>query len=627
MTFLLRILFLACVALPLLPLSFILPQGWTHRTESFQVWAPLWIERDPVQSKNLRHNLEQILKHQKYEINVYGSLEESREFSLKTGLEELIRKDKGSPTVFVTDGVAYGQSIQEFQLTLQKSLPFAQKRIWISPFELNPPSEYVVISSLRVPSLVFLGTDNQVQVELVGKGPAYKQIKGQLLFYNKTDFLTDYPLSLSYDAHGILKQNISVPLRFLQAGTQSVTVQLQSNKSREPLNIASAVLQVNYPKATILHLGYGPDWMLRMVRQKLKVHDNLDLLSYYILRTPFSVLPESSDQLSLIEFPAEKLFGEKLSTFHGVLIQNFPLNTYLSPTDREHLLRYVFQDGGRLVIQAGPSSVGDEFFPCKADTYRWDATPTTFTAAQGIFSSRMHVSGCQLKPNAMMLGEFLPSHDPALVAMPLGRGLIVTVLASDWLMPSTKPRDISLQGQFLLQQTYAQQNELWQWIVEFLQRRRDVFLRPPDPLGPRWYEKQKHIHVWPRGSSTQSPWVPLNGKELHYEVQAPETNSPLPFAQIQAWLGAPDPLRTYVMPVFPHSAVKQEAWPHPLFFEDLPLLEAEENNLNWWLAASRQQTQLASVSLSQAYPFLLSIALLLLGCEQAWTRIRRKSPK
>ena len=77
---------------------------------------------------------------------------------------------------------------------------------------------------------------------------------------------------------------------------------------------------------------------------------NVDLISYYHLRTPDSIDPARKGELSLIPFPTRELFEEQLDSFDLVIFQNF---TYRGFRMRRYLPRirdYVKAGGGFVMV-------------------------------------------------------------------------------------------------------------------------------------------------------------------------------------------------------------------------------------------------------------------------------------
>lgn len=93
-------------------------------------------------------------------------------------------------------------------------------------------------------------------------------------------------------------------------------------------NERSFVVQVVRDKTRVLQVAGRPSWDERFLRQHLKENPNVDLISFFILRTPTDEPRAPDKELSLIPFPVEKLFTTELSSFDVVIFQNFDYRPY-----------------------------------------------------------------------------------------------------------------------------------------------------------------------------------------------------------------------------------------------------------------------------------------------------------
>ena len=104
-------------------------------------------------------------------------------------------------------------------------------------------------------------------------------------------------------------------------------------------NIHSFVVKVIRDKIRVLQVAGRPSWDERFLRQHLKENPNVDLISFFILRTPNDNPQVMDKELSLIPFPTNKIFDTELHTFDVVIFQNFdyrPFNmAHFLPNIRE----------------------------------------------------------------------------------------------------------------------------------------------------------------------------------------------------------------------------------------------------------------------------------------------------
>jgi uncharacterized membrane protein len=120
-------------------------------------------------------------------------------------------------------------------------------------------------------------------------------------------------------------------------------------------NARSFLLRVIRDKVRVLLVAGRPSWDERFLRGLFKHDPNVDLISFFILRTPDDVEAVSSDELSLIPFPTEELFQEQLRSFDVVFMQNFNFGPYGLGTYLDEIQRYV-EDGGGFAMLGGDLS-------------------------------------------------------------------------------------------------------------------------------------------------------------------------------------------------------------------------------------------------------------------------------
>lgn len=93
-------------------------------------------------------------------------------------------------------------------------------------------------------------------------------------------------------------------------------------------NVRSFVLQVIRDKIRVLQVTGRPSWDERFLRQHLKENPNVDLISFFILRTPTDMPSAPEEDLSLIPFPTDQLFTTELQSFDVIIFQNFDYRPY-----------------------------------------------------------------------------------------------------------------------------------------------------------------------------------------------------------------------------------------------------------------------------------------------------------
>jgi uncharacterized membrane protein len=120
-------------------------------------------------------------------------------------------------------------------------------------------------------------------------------------------------------------------------------------------NQKSFVLKVIRDRVRVLLVVGRPSWDVRFLRQLLKRDPNVDLISFFILRTPGDDPHSSQDELSLIPFPTQEIFQEQLKTFDLVLFQNFNHRPYHMSQYLDGIAEYV-REGGAFAMIGGDQS-------------------------------------------------------------------------------------------------------------------------------------------------------------------------------------------------------------------------------------------------------------------------------
>ncbi len=105
----------------------------------------------------------------------------------------------------------------------------------------------------------------------------------------------------------------------------------------------------------VLHLCGRPSWDQRFLRAMLRRDPNVDLVSFFILRTETDEQPWNRDELSLIPFPTFEIFEEQLRSFDLVIFQNFNFAPYGVEPFLPGVRDYV-EEGGAIAMIGGDLS-------------------------------------------------------------------------------------------------------------------------------------------------------------------------------------------------------------------------------------------------------------------------------
>lgn len=115
------------------------------------------------------------------------------------------------------------------------------------------------------------------------------------------------------------------------------------------------VVQIIRDKIRVLQVVGRPSWDVRALRNMLKQNPNVDLISFFILRTNDSVDSAGTHELSLIPFPTDELFYQELGSFDLVIFQNFTHRGFRMSQYLPRIRDFV-KDGGGFVMIGGDQS-------------------------------------------------------------------------------------------------------------------------------------------------------------------------------------------------------------------------------------------------------------------------------
>ena len=114
-------------------------------------------------------------------------------------------------------------------------------------------------------------------------------------------------------------------------------------------------MKVIRDRIRVLHLCGRPSWDQRFLRSMLRRDPNVDLVSFFILRTETDDQPWNRNELSLIPFPTYEIFEEQLRSFDLVIFQNFNYAPYGVEPFLPGVRDYV-EGGGALAMVGGDLS-------------------------------------------------------------------------------------------------------------------------------------------------------------------------------------------------------------------------------------------------------------------------------
>ena len=97
----------------------------------------------------------------------------------------------------------------------------------------------------------------------------------------------------------------------------------------------------------------------RTWRNLLKSDAAVDLIHFTILRPPDKFDGVPVDELSLIAFPTQELFMERIDDFDLIIFDRYSVRGILPPEYYMNIAQYV-EDGGAILVSAGPEMASVE---------------------------------------------------------------------------------------------------------------------------------------------------------------------------------------------------------------------------------------------------------------------------
>ncbi len=153
------------------------------------------------------------------------------------------------------------------------------------------------------------------------------------------------------------KGTIDLTITLERAGTHIVEVAVAPPAGDTiPANDRRLVtFNVSRERVRVLHVAGHPTNDVRALRQWLKSDASVDVVAFFILRTPTSDVRAGYNDLALIPFPVDELFQDHLPSFDAIVLQDFDAQPYGLEKYLENIRHYV-RSGGGLVMVGGQNS-------------------------------------------------------------------------------------------------------------------------------------------------------------------------------------------------------------------------------------------------------------------------------
>ena len=331
---------------------------------------------------------------------------------LLPALEEAAKSGGGRPLagiVLVSDGAdngalgqaleggASGPKVEEIKKRLEA--------LGAPVFALDPAAgalKDLAVSAVKVDYFAFVRNTVEVEATLTERGygalhvPVTLERDGQVVTSTEAEVQDGKPatvkLRFAPDTTGEFAFTVRVP----EQDGEAVT----SNNSR------SFVLKVIRDRVRVLHVAGKPSWDERFLRLLLKRDPNVDLISFFILRTPSDLQMASTDELSLIPFPTDEIFRQQLKTFDVVIFDDFSYLPYHMAQYLQGIADYV-RGGGAFLMIGGTGSFTEGAYAGTpiADILPVDLDPSAPPPTDDLFQPQLTPEGLRHPVTDLAPGE------------------------------------------------------------------------------------------------------------------------------------------------------------------------------------------------------------------------------
>lgn len=206
-------------------------------------------------------------------------------------------------------------------------------------------------------------------------------------------------------------ETVELPIR--QGSDNVVEVTAEAGPRELTLENNRALLTVNgvRDRLRVLLVSGEPYQGERAWRNLLKSDPAVDLVHFTILRTPAKDDFTPVRELSLIVFPMNELFDQKLSEFNLIIFDRYEQGNIITPDYFRNIARYV-QNGGALLLSVGP------VYASQRSLFRTPLGPVlpaqpTGRVVEGGFKPRLTDTGHRHPVTASLPGGGINGADPS----------------------------------------------------------------------------------------------------------------------------------------------------------------------------------------------------------------------
>ncbi len=217
----------------------------------------------------------------------------------------------------------------------------------------------LAIETVKVDEFAFVRNSITAEVDVRGRG--FKGQTTQVVLRREGQTVASHGVRFESDDD---VQTVTFTFTPDQTGrfVYTVAVPVFPDEAVAENNTRSFALKVIRDRVRVLLVAGRPTWDERFLRGLLRQDPNVELISFYILRNQSDETGSHNDEreLSLIPFPMQEIFSDKLDTFDVVIFQNFGYSEpSLSISRFENGIANYVKNGGSLLLIGGDRSFSE----------------------------------------------------------------------------------------------------------------------------------------------------------------------------------------------------------------------------------------------------------------------------
>ena len=218
------------------------------------------------------------------------------------------------------------------------------------------PTLDLAIAEVRADDFAFARNVVSVDVDITTSG-VNTLLSQRVALYRGSELLSERML---FTQAGKTSYTLSFEFVPEETGEEAYSVSIDPHPQERvhTNNLARFSMRVIRDKIRVLQVVGNPSWDQRFLRKHLKKNPNVELISFFILRTNASLETARPSELSLIPFPTQELFEERLGSFDLMIFQDFTYRGYRMKRYLPQIRNYVKSGGGFVMIGGDQSFSG-----------------------------------------------------------------------------------------------------------------------------------------------------------------------------------------------------------------------------------------------------------------------------